>query len=95
MMSSRMASPCKGHLEQVIHFFSYLEKHQNSEIIFYPSDAVLDEATCEFKDWASSDFGHVQGHEELLPNMSEPRGLRFLMRAKVDADNASVTVAEI
>ena len=41
----------------------------------------------------SSEFGHVQGKEELPPKMPEPRGQGFVMRAKVDADHASDTVS--
>jgi hypothetical protein len=34
----------------------------------------------------------VQGKEELPPNMPEPRGTGFVIRAKVDADHAADTV---
>ena len=44
------------------------------------------------KDWASSEFGHVEGKENLPPNMPEPRGLGFTIVVKVDADHASDTV---
>ena len=47
----------------------------------------------EVRDWTTSEFGHVQGSEELLPNMPKPRGLGFTMRARVDADHASDTVS--
>ena len=43
----------------------------------------------ERKDWTSSEFSHVEGKEELPPNMPEPRGLGFVMSAKVDADHVS------
>ena len=46
----------------------------------------------EKKDWTSSEFGHVEGKEELPPNMPEPRGMGFTIVAKVDADHASDTV---
>ena len=47
----------------------------------------------ERRDWASSEFGHVEGKEEFPANMPEPRGHGFIMRAKVDADHASDTVS--
>jgi hypothetical protein len=34
-------------------------------------------------------FGHLDGVEELPPNMPELRGQGFVIRAKVDADHAS------
>ena len=40
----------------------------------------------------SSEFGHVDGEEELHPNMPEPYRMGFTMRAKVNADHASDTV---
>ena len=43
--------------------------------------------------WASSEFGHVEGKEQLPANMPEPRGHGFIMRAEVDADHASDTVS--
>jgi hypothetical protein len=44
------------------------------------------------KDWTSSEFGHIQGKEELPPNMPEPRGQGFVIDAKVVADHAADTV---
>ena len=38
-------------------------------------------------------FGESSTKEELPPNMPEPRGLGFVIRAKVDADHASDTVS--
>ena len=34
----------------------------------------IDESAFELKDWTSSEFGHLQGKEELPLNMPEPRG---------------------
>jgi hypothetical protein len=92
MMSSHLAMPREGHMEQVLHIFSYLKQHHNAEIVFDPSDPAIDITKFMQKDWTSSEFGLVSGKEELPPNMPEPRGLGFVMRAKVDADHASDTV---
>jgi hypothetical protein len=92
MMSSHMALPREGHLYQIFQIFGYLKKYHNTEMVFDPSDPVIDESSFELKDWTSSEFGHLQGKEELPPNMPEPRGLGFTMRAKVDADHAADTV---
>ena len=93
MMSSHLALPREGHLEQVLHIFAYLKKYHNTELVYDPSDPVVDENDFERRDWASSEFGHVEGKEEFPANMPEPRGHGFIMRAKVDADHASDTVS--
>jgi hypothetical protein len=72
--------------------FAYLKKYHNTEMEFDPSDPVIDESSFELRDWTSSEFGHIQGKEELPPNMPEPRGMGFTMRAKVNADHAADTV---
>ena len=92
MMSSHLALPREGHMEQVLHIFAHLKKYHNTEVVYDPSDPVIDEAQFEAKDWASSEFGHLDGVEELPPNMPEPRGQGFVIRAKVDADHASDSV---
>jgi len=92
MMSSFMANPREGHLEQLFHIFAHLKHHHNTEMVFDPSDPVVDETKFVRKDWASSEFGHLEPTEQLPPNMPEPRGLGFVITAKVDADHASDTV---
>ena len=47
MMSSHMAMPIQGHLDQVIHIFGHLKKYHNTEIVFYPSNPVIDETKFE------------------------------------------------
>ena len=46
----------------------------------------------EVKDWTTSEFGHVQGKEDLPPKIPEARGSGFAIRCKVDADHGSNTV---
>ena len=79
-------------MHQVFHIFAHLKKYYNAELVFNPSDPCVAESEFEQQDWTSSEFGHVQGNEELPPNMPEPRGTGFVMRAKVDADHAADTV---
>ena len=57
-----------------------------------PSDPVVEQDVFKQRDWASSEFGSVQGKEEIPSNMPESRGLGFIMRAKVNADHASDTM---
>jgi hypothetical protein len=92
MMSSHLALPREGHLAQLFHMFAYLKKYHNTEMVFDPSDPVVDPDQFERKDWTSSEFGHVDGKEELPPNAPTPRGLGFTITAKVDADHASDTL---
>ena len=79
-------------MEQVMQIFGYLKKYHNAELVFDPSDPMINEQDFERRDRASSEFGHMEGKEELPPNMPEPRGLGFTIVAKVDADHASDTV---
>ena len=50
MMPSHIAMPREGHLEQVFHIFAYLRKHYNTELVFDPSDPVIDKSKYEEKD---------------------------------------------
>ena len=83
MMSSHLALPREGHLEQVLHIFAYLKKYHNTELVYDPSDPVVDEYVFKRRDWVSSEFGHVEGKEEFPANFPEPRGLGFIMREKL------------
>ena len=95
IMSSHMAMPREGHLEQLFRIFAHLKKYHNTDMVFDPSYPVIGKSKFERKDWASSEFGHLEVKEELSPNMPEPRGLGFVVRAKVNADHASDTVTRI
>ena len=92
MMSPHLALPREGHLEQVLHILAYLKKYHNTELVYDPSDPVVDENDFERRAWASSEFGHVEGKEEFPAKMPEHRGHGFIMRAKMDAEHASDTV---
>ena len=76
----------------MFHIFAYLKKYHGTTLVFYPSDPCVEESDFEIKDYISSEFGHLQGTEELPPNMPQPRGLGFIMSVKVDSHHASDTV---
>ena len=80
-----------GHLEGLLHIFSYLRKFHNIELVLDPSDLALDCDDFDRKDWTSSEFGHVQGEEQVPPKMPQARGIGFITCALVDADHASYT----
>lgn len=91
-MSSMLALPRVGHLEQVLHIFAYLKKYHNAELVFDPTYPVINGAAFERKDWSTSEFGHLDLKEELPPNAPQPRGHGFIIRANVDADHATDSV---
>ena len=74
MMSSHLALLREGHLDQVFQIFTYLKKYHNAELVYDPSDPVVNEHEFEQRDWMASEFGHLQGVEVVPPNMSEARG---------------------
>lgn len=91
MMSSHLALPRRGHLDQLYHIFSYLGKHHNAEMVFDPTYPAIDESKFKREDWSSTMYEYEKG-EELPPNMPEPRGNGFIMRAFVDADHAGDSI---
>ena len=74
MLSSYLAQPREGHLAQLFHIFAHLKKYHDAEIVYDPTDPVIDEAAFEAKDWTSSEFGHIDGRETLPDKLPEPRG---------------------
>ena len=91
MLSSHLALPREGHLDQIFNIFAYLKRNHNSEMIFDPSDPDIDQSLFDRKDWTASEFG-LTLEEVLPPNMSTPRGIGFVMRAFVDADHAGDSI---
>ena len=75
MMLCHLALPREGHLEQVFQIFAYLKKYHNAELVYDPSDPVVNEHEFEQRDWTASEFGHLQGVEVVPPNMLEPQGI--------------------
>ena len=91
MMSTQLVLPREGHLEAVLHIFSYLKSHHNTEMVFDPSNPVIDMCDFQEKDWSTSVFG--SDLKDLIPpNKPEPRGEGMTMRCFVDADHAADTV---
>ena len=85
MMSSALALPRQGHLQQVFHIFAYLKAKHNSRIVFDPTYPEIDYDKFKKRDW-STFYGKMK---EIIPeNAPAPRGKPFLMRVYVDADHA-------
>jgi hypothetical protein len=72
IMSSRLVLPREGHLEQVFHISAHLKKYHSTEVVYDPSDPVIDEAQFDAKDWASSEFGHLDCVEGCLLTCQSP-----------------------
>ena len=87
MMSSHLSLPRQGHLSQVFRTFSYLKNVHSTGIVFDPSDHVIDHTIYDRNDRVFSEIGHVIG-KETTPSMHEPRGMVFVIHAKVDIDHA-------
>ena len=86
MLSSCMALPRVGHLEQVFHIFGYLKSYHNSEMVLDPTEPEINESLFQREDWSASVYGKCR--ETLPPNSPQVRGQGFRMRAYVDSDHA-------
>jgi hypothetical protein len=91
MLSSHLAMPRKGHLDQVYHIFAYLHQHHNAELVFDPTYAYVDEEKFARQDWSSAPYKSDEP-EELPLDMPAPRGHGVVIRAFVDADHAGESV---
>jgi hypothetical protein len=91
LMSSQMALPRKGHLEQLYHIFAYLKNHHNSVMVFDPSEPEVDNSLFERQDWSATVYGNDL-QEEMPGNMPQSRGQGFTMTAYVDSDHAGDTI---
>ena len=92
MLLSHLALPCEGHLEQLFQIIGYPKKYHNTKLVHDPSDPEIN--PCSLREGtgcpANLDMLMV---EELPPNIQEPHGMGFTIRAKVDADHVSDTVS--
>jgi len=85
LLSSYLAQPRIGHLEQVLHIFSYLKHHLNSHLVFDPNYVLWEQAGFQEFDWR--EFYH-DAKEAIPPNAPPPRGHSVQINAFVDADHA-------
>jgi len=80
-----LKEPRIGHLEQVLHIFSYLKHHANSHLVFDPQYVSWEKADFQDHDW--QEF-YKDASEAMPPNAPEPRGHAVQMNAFVDANHA-------
>ena len=72
--ATQLALPREGHLEAVLHIFSYLKSHHNTEMVFDPSDPMVDITDMQEKDWSTSVFGSEL--KEIIPSNEYTRTTR-------------------
>ena len=54
MISSHMDISREGHLNELFHIFPHLQKYHNTEMVFDPSDLIIDESKYQKRDWTST-----------------------------------------
>ena len=74
MMSSHLALPRVGHLQELYHIFAYLKAHANSEMVFDPTPIVVDMTSFPKEDWSFSPYDEEKLAEELPAHMPKPLG---------------------
>jgi len=88
-MSSHLAMPRAGHLEQCFHIFAYLKAHERSHMVFDPTYPKFDESIYNKTDWSSF---YPDAKEAIPADAPAPRGLPVTMQCFVDANHAGCHV---
>ena len=70
MMSSHLLFPCDDYTNGLYCVLAYPKKHHNFDIIFDPSDPVIDEVIFDRCDWSTLEFGFTT-KEQMPGNMPE------------------------
>ena len=92
MLVSCMVLPSVGLIEQVLHIFSYLKSHHNTEMVFDPSEPNFDvDRIFPREDWSGTLSGELQ--EELTHVMPEVRafGLKIVIYVDIDHSGDNLT----
>ena len=84
-MASQMAMPREGHLEAVLHVFTFLRQNYSSRMVFDPTYPVVD--MNDFKEWKWKDF-NGDLNEAVPPKAPEERGKEFDLRRYFDSIHA-------
>ena len=85
LMSSYLAMPREGHLEQLLHIVGYLKSHKKMRILFDASHPKIKESWFQEYDWF--DF-YRDAKEPIPPNAPEARGHDVVTTCFVDANHA-------
>jgi hypothetical protein len=85
LLSSHLALPRKGHLEQVYHIFGYLKQSPRRRLYLDPDYPIISEERFAKYDW--TDF-YKYAEEPIPSNMPIPRGRLMSTHCFVDSDHA-------
>jgi hypothetical protein len=85
MLSSYLACPREGHLENALHVMGYLQLKHNSRLIFDPTYPDIDQTAFPSFEWTEF-YGDIE--EAIPPNMPPPLGKDVDLRMMVDSDHA-------
>lgn len=86
LLSSHLALPRKGHLQQVYHIFGYLKSSPHQRLFLDPTNPMISETRFQAFDW--TDF-YCDASEEISIDMPEPWGSEVSIHCFVDANHAS------
>jgi hypothetical protein len=89
LMSTYLAAPRDGHLEQVFHIFGYLKKVPKKRIAFDPDYPEINESRFKVYDW--NDF-YRDAEEAIPPNAPDPLGKPVSIHCFVDTNLAGNVV---
>ena len=85
LMSTHLALPQWGHLEQLYHIFGYLKAHPKRNLFFDPQHPKVDERSFKTYDW----YNFYRDAKERFPSdMPTPRGRLVSTHCFVDFDHA-------
>ena len=90
LLSTYLAMPRSGHLDQVYRMFGYLKMHPKRKIAFDPQHPKINERMFKRYDW--QDF-YRDVNEAILDKMPEPRGNVMTTHCFVDASHGSDSVS--
>ena len=91
MMSTHLAMPRWGHLEQLHHIFGYLKERPKQKLFFDPQHPELDERSFTTYNW----YDFYRDAKEPVPgDMPAPRGQMVSTHSFVDLDHAVNTVMQ-
>jgi hypothetical protein len=85
LLSSHLALPRRGHLEQVYHIFGYLKHMPRRRLYMDPDYPAIEEDRFAKYDW--TDF-YKYATDPIPPKMPEPQGREMTVHCFVDADHA-------
>ena len=86
LLSSHLAMPRAGHLQEVYHIFGYLKQSPRRRLFLDPDHPVISENRFKSFDW--EDF-YREAKEDIPTNMPEPLGKAVSTHCFVDASHAS------